>query len=576
MVACNKDTNFELILLACLCAVISVAMTTLLYPFIYTADGDARWQIALQLLNGQDPAQTLLAPMQIVVMSICYWLTHSYAAYTLFQSAILLFSLGLLSHSFVQQGNVVSDLLRQSRWFSVLSIVIFCPITIIFSIILTDSSGTVAGLALVLALLFQESSGRISPYRAFYYLSLLFGFLLAFGFRLNSITTIPAFLLIIFCFRKCGFRRKMLELFCMGASIVVIFCIPRMLNLSSTSPEVLGWTWEMVSALKKHHSEDLERRLKVAGDVPGAVKRFNNRASNEIFWGPFAPFPAFVIATPAVAGQLRAIYLDTIISNPIEFAKSKLELARAVFGISEPLIHPLRGVHFMDGAGASYGIKTNAPREFLRDLYVDCIEGLSCISLRPFQLFLLSFVLVALCPAIKALRPNIHRYIATILVSFSYYAAFVINTQAMEFRYYAPAFFLLFTLCVSILIVCLHGLKSTIFISRSILVVLVCGLGWAYYFYASSRYSVRAAPLSDGIWDRGVSVQENMIVFENRQGVRHALKDAYAISGANGEVVQIVSKNNIAGDWVSIFVSEKKEFLYSPNPLVLVQPNILP
>jgi hypothetical protein len=51
----------------------------------------------------------------------------------------------------------------------------------------------------------------------------------------------------------------------------------------------------------------------------------------------------------------------------------------------------------------------------------------------------------------RAVKLDVRPFIAVYLVGIFYYLSFCLNTQAMEFRYYAPSFFLFFIGSLSLL-----------------------------------------------------------------------------------------------------------------------------
>jgi hypothetical protein len=544
-----------------LCAVCALGTTLATFPFIFTADGDIRWQAAMRLLRGETPTSLLVAPLPVLCMAATFFLTHSYATYTFAQSLVMLLSLAWLVHQLMRCADAKEE---TDSWIIAVILIVLCPLTLVFSVILTDSSGALSGLSFALSLLGLSSPGQSRITRTLYYSAVVIALTIAFGFRANCLATIPAFLFIIYCLRNSALNRRVIESFCLALAFVISITVPRLMAFPAVHPETLGWTWELVGITKSAALQDVQHSLNTIGNSTEAIAHYNSRASNDLFWGQNAPFPALALASPDTSRLLRRIYVETLLHHTRAFLAQKLAIADGVLAINEPLLHPLRGVHFMDGIGGQYGVTGGAQRELVHGIYLGAFDALEWIALRPLTLLVVALLLLGAAYA-KA-RPVAIRAMPALLVAVTYYCSYLMNCQAMEFRYFAPAFFLLSIVCVCLTyalarIVSL-ALPKILATAAGIWITCVCAS------YVSGSSPVHAANMTDGNWTRGVSVSDNVVLFDNTLSVRRQLSTAKTLHGLDGSAVTIVSYSIVSGDWIQVRVAAKQQFLYSPSTLI--------
>jgi hypothetical protein len=499
-------------------------------------------------------------------MAAIYGLTHSYATYTACQSFAVLASLCWLMRTLLS-GHNFTCIGNTAAWLLLSLFLLATPIAPVFSVILTDSSGVIAGLAMALCILHRPSSGPSRQGGILYYSALLLAFSLALGFRLNGVTTLPAFLLLIFGLRDKPLQRRVLETGCMGVAICIALALPRFMNLPKTHPEVLGWTWELVGMQADSRDPELAGMLDTIGNSDAAIARYNLRASNGLFYGAGAPFPAQQIAQGGTAHEITREYFDFALKHPAEFLRNKLSVASNVLGIAKPLIHPWRGVHFNDGVGADYGVVRSSSRELARDLYGTSIEALSWLTLRPVTLIALSIFVLLLRLGID--NPTRRRLLSVFLVAVTYYAGFLVNTQAMEFRYFAPAFFLLGAVCLvsAAIAIDLCAAKRSHFERRVAVGTALMAVALLVTHACFSESEITAARLSDENWVDGVNAHANLVVFENRSHIREKLEHALWIIGRHGIKLKIIGRPLIQGDWITVTLADKALLASFPQHL---------
>ena len=99
-------------------------------------------------------------------------------------------------------------------------------------------------------------------------------------------------------------------------------------------------------------------------------------------------------------------------------------------------------------------LQTSKQDSFRRN-FIKCTDKISFISLRPINAIVISLFIIGLMLIINL---KVKKYIFMLCIGMGYYSSFLINTQAFEFRYYAPSFYIFLVLIVcGMLKVLMHG-----------------------------------------------------------------------------------------------------------------------
>lgn len=210
----------------------------------------------------------------------------------------------------------------------------------------------------------------------------------------------------------------------------------------------LGMVWELVGLEKDTSDQKLLSELSEFGDVPEAVSRWNPDCLNGIVWDNSPPFSAWNISKPLNAGKISKIYIGSVFDMPGPFLKNKSAFAARTLGISSPLITSARGIHGVDEHTVPYGAMATPVQASDRARFVEFTDALGILTLRPWTMILL-FGILLFCG--RAVKLDVSPFISVYLAGIFYYLSFCLNTQAMEFRYYAPSFFLFFIGSLSLL-----------------------------------------------------------------------------------------------------------------------------
>ena len=140
-------------------------------------------------------------------------------------------------------------------------------------------------------------------------------------------------------------------------------------------------------------------------------------------------------------------------NNFSEIFKVKLGMWSNIFGISQPLMQIEHGINSVEKNAIEWGAKDNEDNTQIRYYFSKAGNETRNITLRP----VVSFVLLGMS-ILLILFFNKKAFIPTVIMSsFSlfYYCGFMISAQSMEFRYFAPSFF----------INCLITVSSIVYIS---------------------------------------------------------------------------------------------------------------
>ena len=123
----------------------------------------------------------------------------------------------------------------------------------------------------------------------------------------------------------------------------------------------------------------------------------------------------------------------------------QIKFAGASLGITDQLITSQRGIHGIDEITKSYGALDTKWQYALRQNFINVTDGIGFLSLRPFIAILVSLALIGvLCIE----KQNVTKYFELWGIAVTYYGSFLINTQAHEYRDYAPSFYILFGIII--------------------------------------------------------------------------------------------------------------------------------
>ena len=425
-------------------AIIAVIATLQVYPFIGLADGFTRWNLALEICsNGEIVSDTLLSPVIPYIQAFTYKITGSYGLYTVLQAIAFYFMIGILIKNML--GDRKTFLVGKnavSLWNLISGMVIFFPTVYVFPLLLTDSAPIFSLMAALIVVLDGQLTVRKKA------LALLIVSFFSVGIRVNSLVLFGFFFLFLLFFamiKKDKVAVVLAGVIIVGACLGAI--IPSKITPGSYNASTLGMVWEL-TGMAANGNEEVKEELSAYGDIDEAIERYGDPYLNSIVWDNDPPFPATVISSQ-YAKDITRIYLNQFIKHPVSFIKNKFKWIKGSLGVPQYLISSTRGVHGIDELTQSRGGIESYWQSQLRSIFFGITDKIGFFTLCPMICGLTSGICILVCHFLKMKVRNAG---IAWLVGAAYYSSFLINTQAFEFRYFAPTFYIWFLIMICSLI----------------------------------------------------------------------------------------------------------------------------
>ncbi len=433
--ALHRKLGFLLAALA-----LGTACTLITWPGIFYSDSYGRWFLAENLLRHNMAAQDdwLSVPPQLF-MALLYALAGSHAAYTLAQAVLFFFTAFCAIDFFCPAGKPACGLL-----FAV------CPVFYGFSVYVEMSVPCVTALLWLLMLVlgtdYAAAKGWGRGRRFGYLVACGFLYFVMLGFRQNAFTVLP----VLLAAAALGCRGARVwwplaaQALAAGLCFVVIAALPVVLRFgirNGSGPMSVGFLWESVAMLGElGDNAEYAHALDFLGDEDTTE---NAVASNnyQSIYGYHNFIPNTVVGQGNNAARIRALYLHLALEEPAVYLKVKGEFISRALGIAAPLSAGEYD-YDRDGRMAEFGFWDSPARRAFYQSYVGFQQGFP-LFLRPWAVFLISGGLVA--AAWRFLAGAARRRLAALWASAAFfYAAFLINTQSQEFRYFFAPLVLLY------------------------------------------------------------------------------------------------------------------------------------
>ena len=414
-----------------LCLILAVISTLSIYPFIATADGLARIASAVSSEEGF----TVLPPMQSYFMKASIWLVGGVGLYTLLQ-VFTFYAATVIAYK-----ALLKDLPPAVSFFASI-LTILTPLFLVFPTILTDSAIVFTCIAVIGAMISSIEPMKINKTACFVVLT--FTLCVLFGMRLNAIAVAPVVIVLVYFFARS---------FKWHALAAVIFSTGLITHINSdlrdsSRPEALGMAWEIVAVAKNNPNDEwLKHSLDFCGSTEGAIEKYSDRYLNAIFWDGAPPLPVTCITSVVSSSMVKAVYFSMIKSRPLDWAAVKLSIWGRVYGLTAPLENIRRGIHDVDAKTIEWGGRNTTQQASMREYFFNGADTLGALAYRPFVSVLLSM----LCFVFIFDKKVFPRFFCAWAMANAYYAGFLISAQSMEFRYFAPTFYVNFIIIVSLL-----------------------------------------------------------------------------------------------------------------------------
>ncbi len=404
----------------------------MVYPFIGLADGFSHWNLALEICDsGKIISDTLLSPVIPYIQAVTWQVFNSYAVYTLVQAWLFYIAVGM---------NVKVLLPEKCVWWIIVAqIIVLFPTVYVFPLLLTDSA-PIYILIVVMGVLLIQTDRAISKYIYLFAVSAL-----CVGIRVNSLVLMALIVAVLMgnAIRKRCFKR-IVPAAMITLGIVTGLVVPLVLLPSSHNASVLGMVWEMTGICTRYPDDVLREKMLDYGNIEEAMNRYGEPYLNSIVWDNDPPYPAFDISGEKAKGITR-LYLEQALKNTNHFLSVKAQFVSETMGISNQLISSRRGVHSVDEPTIEYGAISTRRQDDMRELFFSITDAIGIIALRPVCIIALAFILAGL---MRVMSIELKKEIVYIFIAMGYYSSFLINTQAHEFRYFAPSFFILLIISI--------------------------------------------------------------------------------------------------------------------------------
>ena len=395
----------------------------------------------MEILNsGRIESETLLSPVIPYLQAISYRIVNSYGLYTLIQASLFYMAIGALIRLLIGEVSFLVFRIRIYIWLIVSCFVVVVPTVYVFPLMLTDSAPIFALIVFIGWVLLSNLK--------LCYKCVLFALLslLCVGIRVNSIIMIVFLALLILMEAVISHKKPMhwmwgsMIIGCLMAVVLVKTLVPGNYNSST-----LGMIWELVGDAATFGDEQLAEELGDMGDIDEGISRYGEPYLNSIVWDNNPPFPVMTVAGEN-AKKITALYVKEALRHPKRFVINKWHFVERTLGISEALISSTRGVHGVDDRTKGMGALDTELQGKLRNDFFKWTDGLSFLTLRPLWAFVLSLLTVFIVFRSGKLYRS---YYLFLYLAAAYYSSFLINTQAFEFRYYAPTMYVFMCLIVS-------------------------------------------------------------------------------------------------------------------------------
>lgn len=316
---------------------LALIVTFFIYPFIATADGIARINIAI---GNKD--FSLLPPLQSQLFKYSIDITGGMGLYTVIQ--VIVFYLSVLLGYVLLLKSMSFNLI-----FALALTTICIPIFLVFPTILTDSALVFSCLVFVEYLIMKVSASESVVLNFLIYIGVLF---FLFGMRFNAIIVAPVILILIYFYAP---TFKILGITGMLISICFVWLLNDMVRQKSR-PEALSLAWEIIGVAHEVDDDDkLRKILNFCGDTDVAISRYHTKFLNPIFWDQNPPLPVNCIVSIEGSQKVKIAYFNVLREYPFQWIKVKLDFWLGTYGISQPLENIRRGFHSVDDFTIRWG-----------------------------------------------------------------------------------------------------------------------------------------------------------------------------------------------------------------------------
>lgn len=370
---------------------------------------------------------------------------------------------------------------------------VLSPVMWAFGVYYEASVGTAIAIMVIILIIWKWKQLRNSFDKAVSVVLLVLASFVCFGYRANAFSIIPAVIIIVlFREKKLVARLVLSSSVMLGFILTIVF--PKMLNIRSLPSFSAGFAWEIVSVIQSMEPDKQYEYIDYLDDLFGdgataiAVQNNSYNEQGSSINGMFnSPITSMAISASNNSTMLVKRYVKIALHEPKLFLKMKWEFISHSLGIGKP-VNMFEYYYQPFDPDNEFGLNDSHQREFYVSYFLAFMEFNSIVR-RPWIMYLLSLVLILIWRfKYQGKKAPINLYEATYLVSLFYYGAYLLNTQAFEFRYYYPSWLLLFVIIIGIIPQLFFNSKRskivTVVICLAIVVISLAG-GYKEYKRAS-------------------------------------------------------------------------------------------
>lgn len=438
----NKNLIICSIVLALICTFIS-------YPGIWYSDSYSRvgavnvvYNCAWKVVTGHRSeivASSWITIVPSFFMAACKLITGNIASYTCLQAFVFF----LLTFIFIKELDAPYKKLQYVLF-------AFSPMIFCVSVYYEAGVGCVSGIIALIILLRNSEKIKYKFDKIIEFLLIVLSSFVIFGYRANAFTIIPVIIIYIFT-RKYINIRKIATATAVFIGLFLVSALPMLLKINTMSSVSAGFAWEIITTIQRLEPEKQELYKDYLDEVGGeGSTQIAIQSSNENSVIGFLIGEGINMDTLSMEGSFSTIlkkYLEIIIKEPATYFSMKWDFTKRTLGIDYKIACVEYDYNRWDRM-EEYGFNDCIQREYFVYSYIKTNEVLGFYTCRPWFVYLISTILVTITWLQKDKKREL--YVFSLLIAIFYYAAYIINTQSFELRYFYPSLYLMMILDVAI------------------------------------------------------------------------------------------------------------------------------
>lgn len=412
---------------------VAALITFVVYPGVLYSDSYGRAEYAATILYGEWPENFVpyITMLPSIYIALFLWLTNSYAVYTWVQASFFLWSLLEMLWK-VYKGRSAAV---------VLTFLAFSPLWIGYAVYW--ETGVLTAILLMWLICVDEKIEKSSSKMIVLLLLLVYAFVCftITGYRINAATAIVGILAwngIEILRKKQKVRQTIAKVMAAMLGIVLALQIPHFLGLPNTNNAMTGVLWETCSIVNRIGPGKGYDQYMDSVIGPGNTERLFDVEEPESSMYQFSDvfdYWSLVMNNP---DEIAEKYIKLVLEKPGVFVNVKAKIVWKTLteaNFKEYLPNPGGGMNKFD-------VLDTVRRDRTIEI-VNQYMNLKVISVLRIPLVMFGLALLLSLTCFHLHLPT-ERLFQMIFVALCYEGGYFITTQAYEFRYFFPAWLLLF------------------------------------------------------------------------------------------------------------------------------------